>query len=144
MNVVAGISASEGCHFSSAGCPLSLAWWQLEVATHECRQIYAGWPSWLNVHGSFVISTGVTNRTFHWQPQWVFYLPGIFRARLYASGNLSLAQGCFWKRHCWMNFVKDKIYLHICQLTSHNFRGSFIFQCFGIFPPQCTSKIVFL
>ena len=88
-----------GLPFQQCGYTLSLAWWQLEVATHECRQIYAGWPSWLNVCGSFVISTGVTNRTFHWQPQWVFYFPGIFRAHLYASENLSLAQGCFLKRH---------------------------------------------
>jgi hypothetical protein len=101
INVVPWILSTEFYHFSSMGCTLSwgLSWWPLAEAMRECRQIYAGWPSWLNVLWSFVISTGVTDRTFHWQSQWVFYLSGIFRAHLYASENLSLAQGCFPKRH---------------------------------------------
>lgn len=121
--------SNEVCHLSSLCCVLSLAWWLSAIAIPGCRQIYAGWPSWLNVFMSLEISTGVTNRRFCWQPQWVLYLSGIFRAHIYASEGSRFAQGCFLKRHTtWWILQRIKLICILINLAA-SISGSFCNIC---------------
>lgn len=44
-----------------------------------------------------------------------------------------------------MNFIKDTVHLHSCQLASHNLKGFwdfFFLQYFATSLPRCTSKPV--